>query len=401
MDKGADVFIGQANFIPGACLLCAAIFHSVSDGMADVTIFKVWADNCQELGTSNTGAQKEDVLVLPSNAADRGLLEGLWEKDRKHKPYTEMDTSKNWGIIGLESPTAASDLPSKEKDSLDTNSGKGLKKSKRIKQGLRRTRDKMLLKVLFKIKGEEQAIRHILSSTQTELKSRLFYVSPTKFADLKRECAKEGKLVSGNDAVCALLWRCLMRARMAAASGEDSEQDHQGDSRLEMTLDGRPYLSLPPTYLGNVVLISRANLPCPILTSPATTLASVAGTLRETADAVDPSTALDAYSLARSLKGYDRFDKRSNPVAGARMLITSLLTMPAANMGFGDRGIFENGGRAEAIRPLMGAFNKYFRICFVMPPRSFGGVEIVFNLSDQEMEYLLQDEEFEKYAMNV
>ena len=40
----------------------------------------------------------------------------------------------------------------------------------------------------------------------------------------------------------------------------------------------------------------------------------------------------------------------------------------------------------EAIRPLMGASNKYFRICFVMPPKSFGGVEIVFNLADDELE---------------
>lgn len=387
VEKGADVFIGQVNFIPGACLLCAAIFHSVSDGMADVSVFKLWADCCQDVET----------MSLPPDSADRDLLEHLWEKERSKRAPSEMDTAVNWGIVGLERPRNGS--ASKEKTLLETEKSTS-KKVKRLRQSFKKTKDNVVFKTLVSIKGREKVVRHILSTTQPELKSRLFYISPAAFADLKRECAAAaGTLVSGNDAVCALLWRALIKARIAA---QDNSSTNDTESCLEMTVDGRPYLSLPPTYLGNVVLITRATLPCSLLTSQATSLSSVSQILRQAADSCNPSSALDAYSLARSLRGYDSFDSRSTPVAGARMLITSLLTMPAASIGFGEQhGIFDNGGKAEAIRPLMGAFNKYFRICFIMPPRSFGGIEMVFNLSDAEMELLLQDDEFAKYAMHV
>ncbi|KAH6690458.1 hypothetical protein F5X68DRAFT_253324 [Plectosphaerella plurivora] len=388
--KGADVFIGQANFMPGACVLCAAIFHSVADGMADVTIFKLWADHTR--GDEGGGASE---LVLPADSADRGAIERLWEEERSGTPFEKINTPAAWNIVGLEAPVAK------------TKSGRRgalANKSARWKHSIKKESGKVVLRLAIKVKGEAKAIDSLLaaSTKEPELKSRMFYISPANFAALKRACAEGGQLVSGNHAVCALLWRSLMRARIAAEEAATGDVvDDGGDSRIEMTVDGRHHLSLPPTYLGNVVLLSRATLPRPVIAAPETTLSHVAQVLRTAGDSISPSSALDAYSLARGLEGYDRFDERATPVAGARMLVTSLLTMPASGIGFGDRGVFASEGRAEAIRPLMGAFNKYFRICFIMPPKSYGGIEVVFNLSDAEMEILLQDEEFDKYAMQM
>jgi hypothetical protein len=391
MRKGADVFIGQANFMPGACVLCAAIFHSVADGMADVTIFKLWADHTQ--GDEGGGASD---LVLPADSADRGALERLWDKERSGTPLEKMDKPAAWNIVGLEAPGAAAGQKTGRRGALAN-------KSARWRHSMKKEGGRVVLRLAIKVKGEVKAIDSLLaaSTKEPELKSRMFYISPANFAALKRACAEGGQLVSGNDAVCALLWRSLMRARIAAEQAVSDAIDEEGDSRIEMTVDGRHHLSLPPTYLGNVVLLSRATLPRPVIAAPDTTLSQVAQVLRAAGDGISPSSALDAYSLARSLEGYDRFDERATPVAGARMLVTSLLTMPASGIGFGDRGVFANEGRAEAIRPLMGAFNKYFRICFIMPPKSYGGIEVVFNLSDAEMDILLQDEEFEKYAMQL
>ncbi|KAF1835368.1 hypothetical protein BDW02DRAFT_523382, partial [Decorospora gaudefroyi] len=367
LDKGADVFIAQANFIRGACILCASIFHSVADGMADVSIFKQWADHCQGLPTGET-----NNTDLPSGCADRGLLENLWEKYRSAKPVAEMENAKTWSIVGLDAPGRGH--TTEEQGSADE-AEKISDKSKRYQQSAKKMRDK------------------------TMLRSRIFYVSPDNFVALKRECAQENRLVSGNDAISALIWRGLIKARTQANRDEKTVEADNGESRLEMTVDGRPYLSLPPSYLGNVVLLCRARLPCSTLASNDTSLTTVAQYLRESTSGINPETALDAYSLARGLKSYRRFDERSTPIAGARMLITSLLAMPASSMGFGDNGVFDNGGKAEAIRPLMGALNRYFRICWVLPPTAYGGVEIVFNLSDAELECLLQDREFGKYAM--
>lgn len=394
LDKGADVFIAQASFIPGACILCASVFHSVSDGMADVSIFKIWADHCQNLPV--TGTNGDEVLA---NCADRNLLEQLWEKERGNKPYADMDNAKNWSIVGLDTPKHLS--RSKDEKALLSKSQRISERSDRVQQSLKDARNKTIMKMLVKVKGEEKAIRQILSATQPELKSRVFYISPTNFAALKRQCAEQNGLVSGNDAISALIWRALIKARLEADKKIHDTKVDMSEAQLEMTIDGRPYLELPSTYLGNVVLLCRARLSTTTLTSPETDVATIAQTLRETTSGINSVTALDAYSLARSLKSYRRFDERSTPVAGARMLITSLLAMPASSMGFGDKGIFGNGGKAERIRPLMGALNKYFRICFVMPPTAYGGIEVVFNLSDAELDCLLQDKDFERYALHV
>ncbi|KAH7408117.1 hypothetical protein DE146DRAFT_629066 [Phaeosphaeria sp. MPI-PUGE-AT-0046c] len=356
LENGADVFIAQASFIPGACILCASVFHSVADGMADVSIFKIWADHCQDMPVTGTAG--------------------------------EEDTPKHLSR-------------SKEEKALLSTSQRISERSDRVQQSIKDARNKSVMKMLVKIKGEEKAMRQILSATQPELKSRVFYISSANFTSLKRACAQGNGLVSGNDAISALLWRALIKARLEADKKIYDTKVDMSESQLEMTIDGRPYLEFPPTYLGNVVLLCRAKLSSETLTSPDTNVATVAQTLREATSGINSVTALDAYSLARSLKTYRRFDERSTPVAGARMLITSLLAMPASSMGFGDKGIFGNGGKAEGIRPLMGALNKYFRICFVMPPTAYGGIEVVFNLSDAELDCLLKDKEFENYALHV
>jgi trichothecene 3-O-acetyltransferase len=82
------------------------------------------------------------------------------------------------------------------------------------------------------------------------------------------------------------------------------------------------------------------------------------------------------------------------------MCISSMIMLPFASLCFGG-GIFGNGGVPEAMRPLMGGLNRSTRFCFVLPRKRNGGIEFVGNLFVEEMEVLLEDEDFGRYAMRL
>lgn len=47
---------------------------------------------------------------------------------------------------------------------------------------------------------------------------------------------------------------------------------------------------------------------------------------------------------------------------------------------------------------MMGGFNRFFRMCFILPKLANGGVEFVVSGYEEEMQSLLEDEDFGKYA---
>lgn len=40
-DEGTEVFVARANFMPGACILTAAIYYAAIDGMAVIGVLKI------------------------------------------------------------------------------------------------------------------------------------------------------------------------------------------------------------------------------------------------------------------------------------------------------------------------------------------------------------------------
>ncbi|KAI0406737.1 hypothetical protein F4802DRAFT_93443 [Xylaria palmicola] len=371
VDEGAEVFVGQANFIPGGCILCAAIFHPVSDGTATATLFKVWADNCKNV-PSLTREESSRLDVLPPGSDDRKLLDALWAREGSGRAVNEIK-DETWRILGLDTPVTAS-------NTLGGSTGEAAK---------------------------------VPELPSRKMNSSIFYVSPENFARLRADCAQQqpgapsnghSGPISGNDAICALIWRSLLRARAGARAATEKRRGERDDDDdplacLEMTLDGRPDFStaLPPAYLGNVILINQSYLPLARLTARDTALAEVARTIRDNGSRIRPESILDAYALVRGIPDFGALRLRFTAVEGDDMMITSLLKFPAS-LNFGD-DVFGHGGLPEAIRPLMGGFETFFRIAFILPMKSHGGVEFVVSLYDDEMERLLQDEEFGSYAM--
>ena len=368
---GAEVVVAQANFLPGACILTAAVSHASSDGMALFSVLKIWADNCRDLQLGIL-SQK----VRPPEISDRSLLERICNSEGTGRPVEQI-TPETWRLLGREPPrtaepaagAATNGLPQPRPPPPPVSSGSG-----------------------------------------RSLQPYIFYISPTKVTALRDECKKEtGAIdVSVNDVICALVWRGLLKAR-TAAQGSKNESQVNGDSaadagnieaRLDLPFDARPYFSqsLPLNYLGNFTMINQTLLPLSELVAPSTSLGSVAGKIRQVAAGVTPTQLMDAYTLVKTIE--EELKLENLKVDGTGLMITSLLAVPMTEICFGET-VFGNGGKPEAIRTLMGAINKVFRYCVILPKKSHGGVELIANLFEEEMDLLMEDAEFGQYAMFV
>lgn len=367
--NGTEVFVAQANFMPGACILTAAICHAASDGMGVISVLKIWADNCKDVQLGNV-----PQMTQPLEISDRDLLERTCAEEGTGRSVQQIPP-ETWRLLGLEAPSHANPPEA--------------------------------------MNGQHQA-KHTpapdANGAQRVMKPYIFYMSPANVTALRDECMKElGKTqISINDAICALVWRCLLKSRTTARGATDANAVN-GDrpayaddieARLDLPFDVRPYFSqsLPSNYLGNFTMINQALLPLSYLVAPSTSVGSVARTIRQVASEVTTASLMDAYTLVKTIR--TGLKLQNLKVDGNGLMITSLLAFPIAEVCFGET-VFGNGGNPEAVRTLMGAINKVFRYCVILPRKSHGGVEFVANLFDKEMDLLMEDEEFGKYAMFV
>ncbi|KAH0433750.1 hypothetical protein CcaCcLH18_05737 [Colletotrichum camelliae] len=355
--RGAECLVAQANFLPGVCLLCVAVNHYATDGTGGFDIWKLWADNCS--------ASQAGVALgagPPPESSDRGVLERIWERERTGRPLSDVD-AVSWRMLDLQPPGS-------EKDRVQDT------------------------------EGYKSAAANMPQET---MRSAIFYIPPAAFANLSKATSQEASAepgqISSNDALCGLFWRCLLKARRAAAANAGLDVDG-AQARLYLTLDARPDFShdLPSPYLGNLSVMNLCDMPLVSLTSADTSVGSVSLAIRSVADAAQKAALMDAYAVARGMGNLADLTLRGSSIRGFDMLLTSLLGYPLQNICFGGR-VFDNQGRPEAFRPLMGSFNRFSRLCFFLPRKKHGGVEVIVNLFDDEMELLLQDEEFGQYAV--
>ena len=377
INDGPEVLVAQANFIPGACVLTAGMYHRASDGVGGVTIFKLWADHCRALQSQGP---PPPVVPPGPESSDRSLVDRLWAKEGAEKPLDSINPG-NWTLLGLAPPAPAPATESIEQSNGHTEQPNGHN-------------------------GPSNDVKAQTPESESPrvMKSAIFYVPPAKFISLTKECMQAGTDISGTDAICALIWRCSLRARQAAAQkagkpiGDISNPNAL--AFLAMTVDGRPYFSqeLPPDYLGNLTCINLSATPLAHLTSPDTSFATVARTIRDGANSITTGNLQDAYALARSVPDFGQLALQNSDLNGAAMLVSPLLTYPTNSVSFGD-GVFGNGGCLEALRMPMYSFNRMTRLSLVLPKLAAGGVEFLLNLFEEEMDLLLKDPEFKRYAM--
>lgn len=357
LENGADIIVAQCNFVQGGCFLGVGLFHSVCDGSGLNTIVKLWADNCRSLQSGKTAGHR---FVIPPASFDRGLLKNIWLREGNQETSPEdLDTSEDlWRLLGLNpvnltnsSEPFAPDEPSKA-----------------------------------------------ASMESPTMETSIFYVSQASFARLKRNVSKDldqqGGVLSANDALMALLWRCIMKARFPVQDAESGELD----ALLDTTVDGRAQFSdkLPPSYLGNIILINTSSLPLSTLTAPSTTLSMITSEIRKSLNQITKSRVHAAFAIASCIPDYTQLSFPFATFEGAEVCITSLLNIPLFELDFGP--VFGGGGRPQAVRPPREEFDKICRRVMIMPLRMHGGFEILITLLKSEMQKLRVDQELKEYA---
>ncbi|KAK4062464.1 uncharacterized protein Triagg1_9950 [Trichoderma aggressivum f. europaeum] len=358
-DKGAECFKAQANFMPGGVLLCGATHHNVCDGTSQFDVWRIWAANCEAV-------QSGSVPEIPDPlSSDRELIERIWATEGPgHKQVRREEDIQpvSWTLLDMDPPNSANPRP---------------------------------------------PANPVLSFDEV-MQSGIFYISPEKFTALQKRCAQEvgaAARISGNDAMTALIWRALLKARRKAAlkAARVEESELEGAvAKLQLTLDGRPDISragaMPHIYLGNLVFMNLCQLPLQTLTSPDSSIAAVSLAIRQVADAATSEAMLGSYTIARNTEDLSSLGLRLSPLRGHDMILSSLIMFPVEEMRWGSR-TFARGGGADSIRPLWNAINTAARLCFPLPRKSGAGTEIVVNLFEDEMDMLLEDEEFGEYAI--
>lgn len=200
-----------------------------------------------------------------------------------------------------------------------------------------------------------------------------FSISPSNLERLKAD----GSLNSTtNDVITAFVWRVMTRARFPSLPSET-----KGSLLLRAT-NGRRILDPPvsSSYLGNIITCSCNRFPVKTL---------IEAPLSEIAQAVRKETNRITDNHVRSFatlieKEPDRsklvFDM-DDPEADA--LISSWATLPV----WQDFG--EALGKPEIVRRPTGG--PWRGVCYMMPKRPDGGIDLLISLSEEEMKRLRED----------
>ncbi|CZR67866.1 uncharacterized protein PAC_17765 [Phialocephala subalpina] len=341
-NDGPDVFVAQANFLPGGGILAASMHHLASDGTALYTILKLWADHCNSLQSENSQQPEPPAPESP----DRSLLDSIWAKEVKEKSMDNIDP-ETWTVFAAVIPA-----------------------------------NRVLKSAIFYISPANLAVLHSECDRERSRVSENDLVCALIWRSMPKARTGAARVSAGSD----------------ASKSDASKSDES--AHLGMSFDARPNFgqSVPPSYLGNLAMLHHSRMPFSCLTAPETSISIVARIIRETANSITTAMLLDAYTLERGVLGYESLVFRPTGIDGSTTLISSLLMLPIYDASFGDF-IFGNKGMPEAVRPLMGPLNCWTRIGFVLPRKTSGGVEFAVTLFDGELELLGEDKGFSKYAM--
>ncbi|KAJ5313957.1 uncharacterized protein N7443_000841 [Penicillium atrosanguineum] len=368
---GADIFLAQANFLSGGVLLALTVSHSTMDAGAMIGLMKLWAENFRELRGRDEGGR---VAPTPYTSIDRdhNQPDRIWEKETAQR-ILKNSPDDPWlrALVCL-------DL------GQDNDGPTGCEE------------------------GQKAAIEEETQTNERVMLNRVVFLSGPDLAALQKECAAESVLpgtppLSISDAIQALLWRVLMKARVSAAEAR-SKPLRDDISVFETPVDVRSTFGqgFPPAYLGNCFLMNTARMPLSELLDPSTSLGRIAQAIRQGAARLDGDAVQDAYGLLRATGDLSRVQGRfvERPDS-SDVLVSNIIFLPLEEINFGDQ-YFSNGGTPQALRVLHGQYAARVRLAHVLPRnKKHGGIEVSVNLFEDEFEYLDRDGQFNRYLVSI
>jgi trichothecene 3-O-acetyltransferase len=359
------VLMGQVNWIPGGCLFTMYIAHALTDAWGGAMVVQYWAQECREFQGIST----------PSP------LDALPESNGRHPALHEIPSSPEtfdrlkgrpelWKLLGLhweENLTVAKDAVS-----LPTT-----------------------------IPAAAVAI--------PGMRTCIFSFTPEACSRLKADAkpSSKGGWISTQDALVALIWRSVMRARLseAAKPGTATNGVSNGtasatrqNSIVSVAIEGRSLCKpkVPYSIINNVVYCCMTEMPVTTILDPdpsKNTLSNLALAVRSNIEAFksDPVLVNDTNQLAASIPDVGKLSIAFKDFLGYDLITTSWIDAPFyQGVDFGPPL-----GKPDFMRLPKGQFSG---ICSLQPRKANGDIEAFISLNEEEMERFFKDEEFKKYA---
>ncbi|KAI4262762.1 MAG: hypothetical protein L6R42_002067 [Xanthoria sp. 1 TBL-2021] len=391
------VFLVRVNFLRGGLAVALCVHHTFTDGNGTFTIARAFSAACKGEG--------EDVLrgIIDGKMMDRSrLMYGDGELDDIHGNHRHQ-------VPPLEKLEQSSALDQGDAMTRILHSYPPLINSVRCLCNKIHTAieywwsTRLWSFTSFWIKDNAQS-QKVPPNTRSGQKPRaeLFFFSKAKLAELKdiairarsdRETNKN-EWISTNDALCSLLRCCIKQANRP--SHQDMLDENEEDSVLAIVVDGRRVFN-PPIPAGAITnLLESIRVPgSPLsLTSTERSVADLALAIRRQLQTVDERTFRREIARLLAMPDLSRFVNKNKP---GRPLITSWKGQDFYGLDWGP-----TVGRCERVRCCKGALRD---LCVIMPElrgQSFEaedmGLEVWLSLAEWQMENLLGDELFRRFA---
>ncbi|KAH9843365.1 Acetyl CoA synthetase-like [Teratosphaeria destructans] len=378
-----DIVAAQANFVDGGCILVTNIHHCCFDGFGVIVALKVWAESCRFVA----GDASATCSWLDPESFNHSLPGIVHELEGHKRQVHEIDPG-TWGFLGFLRPEGEIDGHPGEKPAQNDRSCYSqplppppVWDKKTTWPPPRDPAGRALTTTTFLITS--QNLRKLQQATTASL--------------------DQGVKLSLSDIVQAFFWRHAIRARYRVAKelqGHTFTSDEQ--SILELPINIRPYFStlIPSTYTGNMLTMNRAAMAVEKLCSPKTSIAEVACLLRETAARITVQLVHDTYTLLQSLPSWNpqgRFSYADMGLDGMHAMVSNMMLFQPSEISFGD-SFFANGGSPEVLQPLIERGKDCLRFLIILPMRRDGGIELMLGTLPEELEMLVNDDDFTQYA---
>lgn len=377
-DTGIDgvkwILRAQVTFIRGGALLCVCTSHAVMDATGLSMVLDTWAR------LSSGAVEVPSITHFPITAAELGLSRECDEL----RLYKELKQRKElWHMLGL-------DYRPKEMTAMML--------AKKIP--IRKTETRV-----FKITQEKQAALKQACSMSPAVGQTPGDVAPEEVQTpnsptLRHQNSVTDTWISTNDAISALLWRCIMRARVRGSSEQWQDSSMQYAMNIRHLLpDVVPGLQSTggPTTAANVVIYSINEAAMTHLIEPES-LAHVAKGIRENVKKhQNPVHMREALILAATIPDVSALSFVYPTWLRKDLVISSLLGLDLYNTHWaGKSGGFSS--QPDFVRFPAGLFDG---ITFVMPRQKNGDVEIVVTMIEQDMKALTEDNEWKRYVQEL
>jgi len=339
-----DVFMIQANLVDGGLFLAYSYHHIIADGTSMTELTRLFASHCAVISDGEDHAttprtatklnlNRADIVQIPADVDPDACLQ-------YYKDYSDLST-------------------------------------------------------------------HLGSlKARTDMVNAQFHLSPASAAKLKAAASSSPATkpntttttttwISTSDALNALIWRAIVRARLSASIIQPADPFPYSNA-----VDFRSQLPspLPLGWIGNAfILISTTPIPASEVVRPGPAgLAAAARAIRASVQAVNAKLVGSLLHRARAAPDPMLFmPKAIVGMATTNVLCSSQRAYVHADMAWGKRafGTYE-GIIAPSGSPVDG-------MVLIMPPLRDGGWEVTVSLTEGCMEVLRRDEEFGMYMKEV